>query len=99
MEIEKQKLEQETVFAHQVLEKRKLDLEQHQLDLMKEGKIRMFCDGDVHEVVESGSLSFNFNVAANLRLMPLFNEEDMDTFLCCLNGLLINKNGLKLNAP
>lgn len=80
MEIEKQKLEQATVFAQQVLEERKLDLEQQWLDLMKEGKIRIFSDGDLHEVVESGPLSFNFNVVANLRLMPLFNEEDVDTF-------------------
>lgn len=39
MEIEKRKLEQETVLAQQVLGRSKLDLEQQQLDLMKEGKI------------------------------------------------------------
>jgi len=79
MEIEKTKLEQETVFAQQVLEKRKLDMEQQRLDLMKEGKGKMWRVGDLDDVVESGSPS-NFNVAANLRLMPLFDEEDVDTF-------------------
>lgn len=59
----------------------------------------MFRDCYLYEIVGSDSLSTNFNVAANLQLIPLFNEEDVDTFLCCLNGLLINKNGLKLNAP
>lgn len=99
MEIEKRKLEQETVFVQQVLEKRKLYLQQQRLDPMKEGKVRMLSDGDLHEVVESGPLSSNFNVAANLRLMPLFNEEDVDTFSCYLNVLRTNKYGLALNVP
>lgn len=96
-EIEKRKLEQETFLAQQSLENRKLDLQQQRLDLMKDGKVRMLSDDELCEGAERGLLSVNFNVEANLQLMPLFNEEDVDTFLCYLNELRTIRAGQRPN--
>lgn len=81
MEIEKRRVDQEAMLAQQALERRKLEIQQQHLDLMKEGKIRVSSNvEDVHDFGGSDPSRSTFNVATNLRLMPLFNEEDVDTF-------------------
>lgn len=59
------------------LEAKKLDIEQQRLDLIREGKL----SGQPAQPVPSDSASSaTLNVAKNLRLVPHFNESDVDAF-------------------
>lgn len=56
-------------------EQLKLDLEMQKLTLIREGKVSA-------AVLNEEPISSRFDVASNLRLLPKFNESDVETFFC-----------------
>lgn len=61
-------------------EQTKLELEQYKLHLIKEGKL---TEGSGRESLSSGETYSKFDTS--LKLLPKFNEKDLDTFSPCLS--------------
>ncbi len=74
----KEKIEQKKIEAMFEIEKEKLELERYKLDLIKAGKLskearRWSTEGNEDDW-------HDFDVVTNLRLVPKFDEKDIDTF-------------------
>lgn len=77
MERDKMSLDRERLRHY--LEKEKLELEQYRLDLIKAGKL---AGNAVLNEPEPSTSPKTFDLVANLRLVPKFDERDPDTFFC-----------------
>lgn len=80
-QIEIEKIQQQT-------EKMQLDLQQYKLNLIHNGKLS--CTVSEESLSRSGHVTFD--VRANLRLMPRFNERDPDTFFTLFERIAEVKN-------
>jgi len=85
MQLEHEKLKQQKELEQMKFktEQTKLELEQYYLDLIKEGKLNDIAGRDS---VGSSELFPRCDVSTKLRLVPKFNEKDLDTFFSCLSG-------------
>lgn len=67
------------------MERTKLDLESERLSLIKEGKM---CDMSRNDELALGRDN-SCDILSSLRLVPKFNEREVETFFtlfeCCLN--------------
>ena len=99
MELEKlrqaEKLELEKM--HQETERRKLDLEQSRLELIREGKLVPGGSGG-HDDASMGSAPGGLDIVANLRLVPQFNERDPDSFFTLFEHVADAKKKRKKKA-
>ncbi|XP_057193623.1 uncharacterized protein LOC130556536 [Triplophysa rosa] len=81
----KEKIEEKKIEAKYDIENKRLDLERYKLDLINEGKIskeakRLSIEGSEHECID-------FDVATNLRLVPKFDEREIETFFSLFERL------------
>ena len=78
MELDKRRIEEESERARMEVEL-KLEIEAQRLQLIREGKLTPSGISP-----SANPVSPKFDVVTGLRLVPPFNEEDVDLFLSCL---------------
>ena len=70
----------------------KLDLELQKLALIKEGKISA-------SALNGQTTGSRFDVVSNLRLLPKFNENDVETFFCLFERVADSRSWPDENKP